>query len=374
MVRAFAGLLGVLCVLLLAPAAHATGSRPSRIMFSVGDGYAGETSGRWDVSWVDGGFAPRTGTVEIHDAKRSYGTFNADDGWRPGMDLPGISDNAVLGMLPSGVHTLTAVYSGDGSFAPSSTTTTFTIWSRKSQTQIGATAGQNPFDCMPGHPGGSSCVSSDVPAGTRITFATLVTDGQAAGNATPVPTGTASFFEHYSGGVLATLPLSGGKAQWSTAGLAAGDHFIEARYSGDGFYDPSTSLGTIRIRIVPSSTPSSNGGGGSGGGAGGGGTAGPGTTRTPGGGSTASRAPAGAASPGSTPADTIDGTTSVAAGEEPASTDVDGRSEVAAVDDEGRPISASETSSGWLLVVVAVVLVGAGAAAGVVAVRRRRLA
>src|SRR4051812_9720563 len=66
--------------LAVAPAADATGSRPTQVSLTVADQSAGTTTGRRAVNYTDDGeFAPRTGTIEIHDGQRSYGTFDADD-------------------------------------------------------------------------------------------------------------------------------------------------------------------------------------------------------------------------------------------------------------------------------------------------------
>src|SRR4051812_1176257 len=109
----FAAMFGLACLVLMvaAPGAQAVGSRPSSVSLSVyTSGVAGEIDGSVSVGWTDGTFAPRTGTIEVHDAQRSYGTFNADNGWRPGEALPLSTNNLHLGKLAAGTYTLTAVY------------------------------------------------------------------------------------------------------------------------------------------------------------------------------------------------------------------------------------------------------------------------
>ena len=59
----------------------------------------------------------------------------------------------------------------------------------------------------------------------------------------PAPSGGSVLFYHRYAGVLTTVivPVSGGVARWSSSTLAAGIHYVQARYLGSGYYNASLS-------------------------------------------------------------------------------------------------------------------------------------
>jgi hypothetical protein len=68
---------------------------------------------------------------------------------------------------------------------------------------------------------------------------------------TGTPTGTVSFLDQTSGTTLATAPLSGGVATWTSSSLIPGSHTIVAVYSGDVHYITSsaTLVQTVRYQF-----------------------------------------------------------------------------------------------------------------------------
>src|SRR5262249_54101880 len=124
--------------------------------------------------------------------------------------------------LSAGQHSITATYSGDASFSPSSgSLPTQTVSAPKSQPTTTSTA--------------SSLNPSTV--GQPVTFMAVVTAPRAQG---PLK-GSVTFA--IDGQSQSPVPLSmvGGKdeAQFSTSTLGAGQHSITAAYSGDATFSPS---------------------------------------------------------------------------------------------------------------------------------------
>ena len=107
--------------------------------------------------------------------------------------------------LPGGSDSLTAVYSGDANHAAST-----------SAVRIQTVNRENSTTSLKASPSSSS------PAET-VTFTATVAPAAA--------TGTVQFLD--SSTVLATIPLNGETAQFSTSSLSAGTHSIKAVYSGD---------------------------------------------------------------------------------------------------------------------------------------------
>ena len=110
-----------------------------------------------------------------------------------------------------------------------------------------------------------SLATSPSPSGNTepMTFsATVAAAAPAAGQ----PTGTMRFFEGTT--LLGTAQLAGGQASLTTAGLDPGFRTIEARYDGDGSFEPSTqsvshlvqnAAGTPVISVSSSRNPSNLG-------------------------------------------------------------------------------------------------------------------
>jgi hypothetical protein len=109
-------------------------------------------------------------------------------------------------VLGGGVHSLTAVYSGNFSYAPStSAVRNHTVNKANSTTSLSANPSQSN-------------------SGQTVTFTATVTP---AGSAS----GTVQFTDN--GVVLATVPLSGNTAAYSTSSLSVATHPIRAIYSGN---------------------------------------------------------------------------------------------------------------------------------------------
>src|SRR5262249_35090021 len=118
--------------------------------------------------------------------------------------------------LGGGVHTLTAFYNGDGTFA----TNTLTLQQTVASTVTTTTVTANP---------------SATTGGTLVTFTATVAPS-------PGASGTVTFKD--AGVVLpggANVPLVGGVAAYSTSTLSAATHPITAEFSGGGLFTASTS-------------------------------------------------------------------------------------------------------------------------------------
>ena len=116
--------------------------------------------------------------------------------------------------LPVGSDVVTAAYSGDGNFAPSSGTVTQTV--NQASTTTGVASWLNPSTFN-----------------QQVTFTATVT-GQFGGT----PTGTVTFSDGVT--TLGASPLSSGTATFSTGSLKSGLHSINAVYSGDSNFTGSS--------------------------------------------------------------------------------------------------------------------------------------
>jgi streptogramin lyase/plastocyanin len=128
--------------------------------------------------------------------------------------------------LAVGAHNLTAQFVGDAAFAASTSAFVSEIVNQASPT-IAFTAS-----------------ASAVAAGQQVVF-TAVLSAPTPGTAPP--TGSVKFLDN--GAVLATVGLdSNGRATFSTS-FAAGDHIIEALYSGDGNFIGASR--TVAVQVSP---------------------------------------------------------------------------------------------------------------------------
>lgn len=133
--------------------------------------------------------------------------------------------------LAIGTHLITATYSGDASFAGSTSNTVSQVVNKATTT---LTLGGNPNPSA---------------LGQAVTFAASVTAAPAAG----IPTGTVSFFD--GGGALGTVPVANGLASISVSTLTVGSHLITASYSGDASFKAAASnLFTQTVQAGLSST------------------------------------------------------------------------------------------------------------------------
>ncbi len=136
--------------------------------------------------------------------------------------------------LPGGAHSIKAVYSGDGTFATStSSAESFTV---------------NPI---------ASSTALTVSPGNASVFGTLVTLTAAVTSAlgSPNPTGTVTFLDGsttLAGGVT----VSSGVALYTTAAgqLTGGSHSLTAVYSGDSNFQTSTSSPAVSYTVSPTSS------------------------------------------------------------------------------------------------------------------------
>ena len=136
--------------------------------------------------------------------------------------------------LTSGVHSITASYSGDASFAASTSSPISQTITETTTTTLVAS-------------------NSTVNSGAIATFTATVAPATPGG---AVPTGTVDFTQ--DGNDLGDITLNGtGVATFGTASLPAGQDPITASYSGDDAYAPSDS-NTVTETITARSTTAAN--------------------------------------------------------------------------------------------------------------------
>jgi ankyrin repeat protein len=171
---------------------------------------------------------PATGTVTFLDGVTSLGTIN----------VAGNSASLTLNSLSVGTHSMTAVYSGDGNVASSSS---------------------SPIAQMVNKASTSPTVVSSANPSTRgqpITF-TVTVSSQFPGN---TPTGTITLKKN--GVALGTYPLSFGVASYTISTFPLGSYSITALYNGDSNFASATSPTLIqavgKIATSTSLTSSAN--------------------------------------------------------------------------------------------------------------------
>ncbi|WP_210420322.1 Ig-like domain repeat protein [Aquisphaera giovannonii] len=166
------------------------------------------------VSPASGSGTP-TGTVTFMDGTTTLGTG--------ALNAAGVASFAI-GTLAAGMHSVTAVYGGDGNFGVSTS----------------AAVGQQV------NPASTSITLSTAPRPS--TYGQLVTFTATVGVISPgagVPTGTLTFMD--GGSTLGTGTLVGGTVSFTTAALAAGTHTVTAVYGGDGNFANSTSSSVSQV-------------------------------------------------------------------------------------------------------------------------------
>jgi putative cell wall-binding protein len=131
--------------------------------------------------------------------------------------------------LPVGTHTIEATYSGDDNFNPSTGTALHTTEGASTTTTV--TSSPNPSV-----------------AGRSVTVTATVE------SADGMPTGSVTFTETTTDTVLGTGPLDdGGAAELTIDSLPVGTHTIEATYSGDDNFNPSSDTVTQTVEPHPRS-------------------------------------------------------------------------------------------------------------------------
>jgi len=163
---------------------------------------------------VTSGSGTPTGSVTFKDGSATLAT----------VALSGGTAQYPTSSLAAGGHSITAVYSGDATYA-GSTSGVLTQTVNKLSTTTGLVSSQNPSN-----------------AGNSVTFTATVLPSAATGSVT---------FKDGSN-ALGTVALSGGSASLTTSSLSAGSHNITAIYGGDGTYSGSTS-GTV-VQVVNTTT------------------------------------------------------------------------------------------------------------------------
>jgi len=168
--------------------------------------------------------AAATGTVQFLDGAIPLGS----------VALSGGTASLSTSALAAGAHTVTAVYSGDNSYATSSS-------SALTQTVNPNTIGTT-----------TSLASSSNPStfGQAVVFTAAVTPSSGTG----VPTGNVAFMDGTT--LLGSSAVDGsGTATLSTVSLAVGTHVVTAQYGGDGTFTASSSSGLSQtINKAPTTT------------------------------------------------------------------------------------------------------------------------
>ena len=132
--------------------------------------------------------------------------------------------------LTAGAHSITAVYGGSSNFG-GSTSSILTQTVNQTGSAIALTSSLNPSTL-----------------GQSVTFTATVAKSGGSGT----PTGTVTFKDGST--TLATMPLSGATASFSTSSLTAGSHSITATYNGDAIFSPSTSPPLVQAVNQPAAT------------------------------------------------------------------------------------------------------------------------
>ena len=164
-----------------------------------------------------------TGTVDFYD-----GATKLND---TGVAVTAGQAAYQTSALTAGSHSITAVYSGDATYDTSTSSADNLNVRDTSSTTLGSTP--NPAK-----------------VGTTIVFTATVSPNTA--------TGTVDLVENNV--TIASGPVSSGVATINVSVLAAGSHTIEARYSGDSSYAPSTSTSVIQaVTSIPRSDLNNDG-------------------------------------------------------------------------------------------------------------------
>ena len=156
--------------------------------------------------------ATASGTVQFFDGGAAIGT----------AALSGGASVLAVSSLAVGSHTLTAVYSGDGSNV-ASTSTAVVVTVSKAAASLTLTSSLNP-----------------AVSGQSVTFTAAVTPSAA--------TGTVQFKD--GAAILGTVTVSGGTAAFATSALAAGSHSVTVVYSGDAAYNTAATVFTETVKAA----------------------------------------------------------------------------------------------------------------------------
>ena len=165
--------------------------------------------------------AAATGTVQFLDGGVLLTT----------LSLSGGTAATTFTNMPAGTHSITVVYSGDASYA-ASTSAAAVLTVTKAASGVTLVSSLNPSV-----------------AGQAVTFTAAATP--------PSATGTVQFLDGAT--VIGTAPLIGGSAPLATAALATGTHAITAIYSGDANFSGATSVAVAQlVKAVTATTLSAS--------------------------------------------------------------------------------------------------------------------
>jgi pectin methylesterase-like acyl-CoA thioesterase len=164
-----------------------------------------------------------TGVVQFMLGARAFGSP---------VPLSGGAATLTTSALPSGTDSVTAVYSGDTNFTGSTSSPVTVIVLIPSVITLASS------------PSGPA-----VSRGTNISFNAAVAGGSPA---SPVPTGTVTFFDGATP-LGSQVAINGGSATFATGALALGPHSVTAQYSGDANYTAGTSS-PVGVTITPALT------------------------------------------------------------------------------------------------------------------------
>jgi PKD repeat protein len=143
-----------------------------------------------------------TGTVTFNDGTTALGTVSVTSGSARYTSAP----------MSAGTHIITAVYSGDATYA-GNTSTAITQTVNLATTATSLRSSLNPSA-----------------SGRQVTFAVYGIPSAA--------TGTETFYDGTT--ILGSIPVKPGSARYTTSALSVGTHTISAVYSGDSVYAGST--------------------------------------------------------------------------------------------------------------------------------------
>src|SRR5271168_1688042 len=164
-----------------------------------------------------------TGTVTFSDGATSLGSATLTSG----------TATFSTSTLSNGPHTITAAYSGDANFSPSSSAVVAVA--------VSATPKINTSTSL-------SLSATQITLGNSVTFTANV----AAAAGTLAPTGSITFLDSQT--VVGSATLTSGSAQFSTATLSTGMHSISAAYSGDSNFNASSSAAAALTVATPPAT------------------------------------------------------------------------------------------------------------------------
>ncbi len=153
-----------------------------------------------------------SGTVTFVDGSSQIGTAAVSGG----------TASITVSTLSLDTHSIFAAYNGDAYYAPSVSAPLSQTVSKGAVSET-LTSSLNPSA-----------------TGQLVTFTATLSSATA--------TGTVSFLD--SARVLATVPVTGGSAVFSTSVLAAGSHLISAIYSGDSDFNPSAATLTQFVKLA----------------------------------------------------------------------------------------------------------------------------